>query len=132
MEIPKTMTITKVVVVSTINYIGNEVDKIIQAIQNLKNPPLTLKCPKCGREIESKSFALHLTKHVRITGKQCVCDICGEKLPSYEKFLRHVREHLVFAIYRNGMYVWYCTLCGHEFTSKKSAVVHILKAHEVE
>ena len=128
----QTYLLTKVIVCPLANYIGDDVNKVIQVIQNIKEIPSTLKCPKCGQEIEIGKFALHLLKHRRITGKHQVCDICGDKFTNEGQLLRHMREHLVIGVFRHGMWVWYCTVCGREFTSKKSALVHVLKSHEVE
>ncbi len=124
--------LTNVVVCPVLNYVGDDVVKIVEALRSLSTPPRVVKCPKCGQEVSSEIFAIHLSKHCRVTGKNVVCDICNVKLKSMGEFLRHIREHLVVAVLRNGMWVWYCTICGREFTSKKSALVHVLKSHEVE
>lgn len=124
--------LTKVVVCPIIEYIGEDAVKVVEALRNITTPPDKVKCPKCGQEVESKKFALHLSKHCRFGGKNITCDICNEKFKDMGKFLRHIREHLVVGVLRNGMWVWYCTVCGREFTCKRSALVHVLKKHEVE
>ncbi len=125
--------LTKVVVCPLMGYIGEDAAKVVEFLQSVTTPPDKVKCPKCGQEVESERAALHLvTRHCRVTGKKVVCDLCGERLDSMGSFMRHVREHLVVGVLRNGMWIWYCTICGREFTSKRSALVHVLKSHEVE
>ncbi len=128
----KIQKLTNVIICPVANYVGDDASKIIDTITNLNTPPDKVKCPKCGTEVEASKFALHLLKHCRVSGKNVTCDLCGVKLKSMGEFMRHIREHLVIGVLRNGMWIWYCTICGREFTSKKSALVHILKSHEVE
>ncbi len=124
--------LTKIVLCPISGEMTEDAAKVLEQVKQCKIPPSKVKCPKCGQEIEATKFALHLIKHCRVSGKSVVCDICGEKLKSMGDFMRHIREHLTVAELRNGMWVWYCTVCGREFTSKKSVLVHILKSHEVE
>ena len=125
--------LTNIVVCPAMGYMGEDATKVLEYLLTLSVPPAKVKCPKCGQEVESTKIALHLiNKHCRVTGKNVICDLCGAKLGSMGEFMRHVREHLTVAVLRNGMWIWYCTVCGREFTSKKSVLVHILKSHEVE
>ncbi len=125
--------LTNIVLCPPIGYMGEDALRVVEFLRNLSTPPSRVKCPKCGQELEATRIALHLiSKHCRITGKNVICDICGTKLSSMGDFMRHIREHLTVGVLRNGMWVWYCTICGREFTSKKSVLVHILKSHEME
>ena len=125
------ISLTKVVVCPHCGYMGDDLSKVVEHLQAVRPLP-TVKCPRCGSEVESTSFALHMTRHVRVSGKSRVCDICGEKFPDEGRFLRHVREHLVVGVKRHGMVVWYCLVCGLESTDKYGILVHVLKRHELE
>ncbi|WP_243666132.1 hypothetical protein [Vulcanisaeta sp. JCM 16159] len=47
-------------------------------------------------------------------------------------FLRHIKEHLIVSVRRNGMDVYYCLVCGQEFITKNSAITHLIKRHGLE
>ena len=123
--------LTKVVVCPLCDYMGEDVNKVVDAIAKATPRP-RLKCPKCGAEVDANSFVTHMRKHGRVGGKTITCDICGAKLNGEGAFLRHMKEHLIVSVRRNGMDVYYCLVCGQEFITKNSAITHLLKRHSLE
>ncbi|MFB6470132.1 MAG: hypothetical protein TU36_002680 [Vulcanisaeta sp. AZ3] len=123
--------LTKVIVCPLCNYMGNDASKVLDALVNATPQP-RLKCPKCGAEVEAISFVNHLSKHGKFGGKTITCDICGAKLNGEGSFLRHIKEHLIIAVRKSGMDVYYCLVCGQEFITKNSAITHLLKRHSLE
>ncbi len=123
--------LTKVVVCPLCDYMGDDTNKVVDALLKAAPRP-RLKCPKCGAEVDASSFVTHLRKHGRVGGKTITCDICGAKLNGEGAFLRHLKEHLVVAVRRGGMDIYYCLVCGQEFITKNSAITHLLKRHSLE
>ncbi|MGC8606662.1 MAG: hypothetical protein ACP5GZ_02935 [Vulcanisaeta sp.] len=123
--------LTKVVVCPLCDYMGEDVNKVVDAITKAIPRP-KLKCPKCGAEVDANSFVTHMRKHGRVGGKTITCEICGAKLNGEGTFLRHIKEHLIVSVRRNGMDVYYCLVCGQEFITKNSAITHLIKRHSLE
>lgn len=123
--------VSKVVMCPLCGYMGQDANKVFEALKSVAPQPV-LKCPKCGAEVKSTEFAAHLRKHAKIGGKTWTCDICGAKLNGEGAFLRHVKEHLMLAVRRGGLTVYYCLVCGQEFISKNSVLAHIRSRHEIE
>lgn len=123
--------LTKVVVCPICDYMGSDTNKVAEAVIKA-TPRSKLRCPKCGAEVDANSFVTHMRKHGRIGGKTITCDVCGAKLNSEGAFLRHMKEHLIVSVRRNGMDIYYCLVCGQEFITKNSAITHLLKRHSFE
>ncbi len=123
--------LTKIVVCPLCDYMGEDVNKVVDAITKASPRP-KLKCPKCGAEVDVNSFVTHMRRHGRVGGKTITCDVCGAKLNGEGAFLRHIKEHLIVSIRRNGMDIYYCLVCGQEFITKNSAITHLIKRHSLE
>ena len=89
-----------------------------------------VKCPLCGEEVRIASFSRHLwDKHVRKSGKEATCGVCGAKLRGSD-VLKHHRTHLIGERDTPSGKVYRCLVCGREFVTKTSAMTHVAKAHE--
>ncbi|GEM_PF-527624 len=123
--------LTRQVVIPVLNYVGDDVDRIVNELSKLNIVPRRLKCIKCNEEIDISTYITHIADHIiKSSGKDYLCTLCNSKFKSKGLALRHLKEHFTLGIYRNGMWIWICGLCLREFTSKKSVLVHLFRYHE--
>ncbi len=123
--------LTRKIVCPLCGYVGDDLSRVLEALSKVNTPPTTVKCPICNEEVNTREFVNHLMKHTHVRGSSYACGICEAKANNERTMMRHLKEHLIAAVRRGGIDVYYCLVCGQEFITKNSAIAHLMKAHEV-
>lgn len=116
---------SNVVVCPSCGFLGSPNEDLASKIQALDS----MKCPKCKADVTIRDAAAHMEKHIKIQGKNYVCDICNSKLPNMGAAERHVKQHLILQLSSGGLNRFICLVCGREFLTMKAALAH-MKAHQ--
>ncbi|RLE54526.1 MAG: hypothetical protein DRJ40_10570 [Thermoprotei archaeon] len=108
---------------------GSEVGSIGELAAHVVRCPsqVNVLCPVCKERVATGQLLIHiLQKHV----SSSVCPLCRTRFKQSKQLLPHLREHFIAEIESKGGKKYICLICGRDFTSKRSARVHVLKAHE--
>ena len=92
--------------------------------------PTEVVCPKCGAKVPIESVVWHMRRHVKVTGANYVCDICGFRAKNMNAAMRHVKEHMVAMVKKGPITLWVCLACGRVFRYREGVLTHLHKFHE--